>query len=368
MNVENVPEAKKDRSSVILQALAFIFAFLSTSFLLGSGFLAAVLSSAVSCADYLSKRGRLCFLGSVLGGGAGYVFTAFVRDSVVRLIFDAALFGKEFSLVFDLRLHALVLFLFIPLLSFVFCSCVAKRASRSVCVAASTGVIAVAMFVQLAIFCVGKYSDFSFALLKEKLGVLIGLLEGMLSGENGKFWSEYLSGYPGTVFTAEQFSKIASAAVYSLPSVAALFCGALAFLHSFCVKRALGRSGALGFIYTDGWIFIPGIVTAVVYIVLFVVMTLSSLFSGEQDEMYFGLNVIVTLLSGAFLITGVTAVRWFVGVRSRAGMKFSPLWIAVLIASLILFPTVIVSLVRLAGLAMVFLREASRRKKEPPES
>ena len=361
MNIENVPKAKKDRSSLILQMLAFVFGFLSTSFLFGSGLLFAVLASAVSCADYLSKHGKLSFLGSMLGGAAGYVFAAFGRESVVRLVFDAKHFGREFTLVFDLRLQALVLFLLMPLLSVVFCACVARRASRAVCVAASAGVVIAAALAQLVIFTVGRYSAFSVELLREKLNVLIDIFEAMLSAGTGVF-----SGYPVS-YTAEQLGELALSIVYSLPSVFVLWCGALAFLHSFCVKRALRRSGALGFIYTDGWPFIPGIVTAAVYVLLFIVTSLMSLLSNEPDVAYFGLNVIFSLLSGAFLITGVTALRGFAEARKRAGMRLGALWIVVLVVGVLVYPSVAFSLVRLAGLLLVFMKEAARRRGGPPE-
>lgn len=362
LNIENVPKAKKDRSSLILQTLAFVFGFLSTSFLFGSGMTAAVLASAVSCADYLSKRGKFCFLGSVLGGAAGFSFVAFGRESVIRLVFDAGHFGKSFTLVFDLRLHALVLFCLIPLVSFVFCFCVSKRASRTVCVAASTGVVAAAALAHLVVFMIGKYSVFSFELLREKLNVLIGVFEAMLSSRTG-FLSVYSAG-----FSPDQIGELALTAVYSMPSLFALCCGALAFLHSFCVKRALKRSGALGFIYTDGWIFIPGIVTAAVYVILYIVMSLISLFSKNDNVAYFGLNIIVALLSGAFLITGATALRWLAGALKRTGMRIGTFWIVVLVAGIILYPSFIVALVRLAGLVLVFMREKARRKKEPPRT
>lgn len=380
MNPEFAPEAKKDRSSVIFQILAALFGFLAVVsvpearvleltaasfgplffvFITGGTLLFAALSSAASCSDYLSHRKWYCFLGSTLGSAAGLILALTGGDPVRRISLDAKIFGRDIELLLDIVTLSVAAFVLIPALSAVFCLCVSKRASRGVCVACSTGVVLLCQFAVIGILFYQRYRTLSPELLRDKMSLLVRLSEYFISTQ-----------LENVNFSPEISDAIVSGAlgmVYSLPSYFALLGGVCAFIHSFFVKTALRLNGTLGFIYTDGWALVPGIVSAVVYVILYIATFIIGLFTDDAVT-YYALNVITVLLSGAFFVAGLTAFRRLGELRKKSspypGSGFFGK--ALLVVGAVLMPSAAVFIVCLAGVAYSVFRELKRKNQNSP--
>ncbi len=345
----------KTGTLLLWQVLSFLCAFFACAYFTGLEAVFCALAAALTAGLILSHPSAGSCLGSVAGGLSGYAFALWNTDGgVLEAVLTNTALGDSVELSLDLRIFGAISFALLVLSCVSAVICVKKGYARTVCVAVNSFLFVLAQGGSLCFFLLRKYSFLSLELLQEKLALLVANVEAYLT-----------LGLQGAGETAEPYSQMLSelsySLVYSLPALGVAFCCICAFLLSFVLKRLLRKSGVIG--EANEWMFMPGLASAVMYGVIFVLAFFVEAFEPDSPALY-GFDLLDTVMSCAFLVPGLTAVRLLLSRRRSGGGGFGVIGIVFLVMLLPVVLPLVFSVLPMVGLVFVVSTEIRRRAQD----
>lgn len=352
MKRENAVPARKASTLITWQVLGFACSVLGCTVGTGLELVFCALAAAFFGCLWQVQRSPAAGLGTLAGGLCGVCISLWLWGPTHLLTFTGQLFADSVEIPLDMRflapVHLVLIFALGALLIW------EKPAGRAVVVARATALIALSQLACMALIFWQKYHGLSLALIRDKVSLAVTYADRLLT----------LS-LPSDVTDPAVSQVVAQAArslVYSLPSLLVLAWGACGFLMSFLAKRLKKRAGLPG---AELWVFRPGSVSAVAYLVLSVVGFLGAWMDPDGSVVY-GVQILSTLLGGAFFVTGLGAWRSLRAKRRQAGLGGGARWpwLLLLFGFFSVILPLAIRMVTLVGVIFVLVDDRRRRQSQ----